>query len=129
MLGFQLIEPGPWVSAGQSRGRRLCQFQVECSVFLADRRLLAALRESLQPELSHGLQHGEAGFTPWARFLSHQALLAQPFQAGEGIERPIVVADCLRRVERATAGKDGQAAEEDLLLRREQVVTPGDRVA
>ena len=35
----------------------------------------------------------------------------------------------LRRLDRAAAGKDGQAAEDGLLLRREEIVAPGDRIA
>ena len=112
-----------------SRSRSFEQSEEEPGVAISDGRLLAARRQPLQPELAHRLQHPEARLALDALLLAQQALVDQRGNAVEDIERPLRVDDRLGRLQRAAAGEDGQAAEEDLLLRGEQVVTPGDGVA
>ena len=98
----------------------------------ADRRLLAARRQPLQPELAHRLQHREARLAAGAVVRRRSRLLstseATPVEDGDRRGR-LGRRDRLGRLQREAAGEDGQAAEERLLLRRQQVVAPGDRVA
>ena len=90
---------------------------------------LATGFQLLQPILAHRLQHAEARLALDSLLLAQQTLVDQRGHAGEDIERPIRTRHRLRRLDRAAAGKDRQPAEEDLLLRGEQIVAPGDGIA
>ena len=61
----------------------------------------------------------------WRSRLSSTSVAMTP-KTSSGSLRPC---HRLRRVDRAATGKDGQAAEDGLLLGREQIVAPGDGVA
>ena len=56
-------------------------------------------------------------------------MLAQPLHPAKDVELPIGVGDRLSRLQGAAADEDGEAPEQHLLLRLQQVVTPGDGVA
>ena len=89
---------------------------------------LAGFAQALQPERADRLQHGEArGERVGVGATHHQALVDQGVEAGERL-RERQAADGRRGLQRPAPGEDGEAAEERLLLRREQVVGPGDRV-
>ena len=115
---------------------------------------LAARRQPLQPVLADRLQHREAGLAVDALRLAQQALVDQRrdeierselTSRGRGVAsggRHSATASArlpssdprppphrLGRLEREAAGEDGQPAKERLLVRRQQVVAPGDGVA
>ena len=98
---------------------------------LPRRGLLAAGHQPLPRELTHRLEHQVARLIPAVRQQVDQALVDERRHAIQHIERTVAarVADLPRGVEREAAGEDGEAPEERLLVRGEQVVAPGDRVA
>ncbi len=90
--------------------------------------LLAGRRQSLQPVLADGFEHGEAWLAVRLLLLDQQAAVRR---GGEAVQRrrPGAVPltrDGLRRLHGPAASEDRQPAEERLLVRREQVVAPGD---
>jgi hypothetical protein len=91
--------------------------------------LLPCRCEQVAPVLAHRFQHPKARLTLAVFLLAQQAALDERGDAGKGIDRPILTSHGLGRLQRATACKDGQAPEHDLLLGSEQVVAPGDGVA
>ena len=115
----------------QPRDRRFDHRQDVGGVRVLAPSLLAARRQPLQPELADRFQHPVARlFRLRATDGLHDALLDQRRDAVERVEPAVAHAGDRfgpRKVE--TASEDGQAAEEPLLSRVEQVVTPGDRVA
>ena len=109
---------------------RLRQCQTPNSVPSSDRRFLAARRQLLEGKLTQGLQHDEAWLTVRTCLLAQQTLVQK---RGDTLERVALrftpsARDGLRRLEGEAPGEDREAPEEHLLLRRQQVVTPGDGV-
>jgi hypothetical protein len=78
---------------------------------------LAATLQQLASVLADRLQHPEALLG-----VPEQAFVDERLQSVE-----VCVHDLLGRLERATAPEDGHPGVEPLLVRREQVVRPGDR--
>ena len=88
----------------------------------------SAGRELLQPELAHRLQHVVARLVIGAGHLAHQTLLDQRHHAVKDREAAIWSGHRLRTVQGEPTREDGEATEEALLLARQEVVAPGDRI-
>jgi hypothetical protein len=98
-------------------------------VAISDGRLLATLGQPLQPILAHRLQHSKARFPLAAFLLAQQALVDEGSNAAENIKRTFRAGDHLRSLDGAAPSKDGQPADNSLLLQGEEIVTPGNGVA
>ena len=82
--------------------------------------------QALERVRADRLQHREARLAVGLFLLAEQAVVDQRREPGEDV---LAAADGLGGVERAAAGEDGEAREERLLVRAEQVVAPVDRRA
>ncbi len=87
---------------------------------------LAAGFEALEGVGADRLQHREARLAVGLFLLAEHVVVDQRREAGQ---ETLVTADGLGGGERAAAGEDGEAREECLLVRAEQVVAPVDRRA
>ena len=83
------------------------------------------LGQPLERVLADRLQHPEARLAARHRLRPEQAVVEQRLDAGEHVELE-VAGNRLRGVEREAADEDGQAREERLLRRAQEVVAPGD---
>ena len=131
-IGVQPRQPGELrLARAQVAPGLLRQRQAPDRMAVPGRRLLAASRQLITGKLADGLQHRKAGLGARWFFPADQVLVQQrtdPVQ-GVGPEVNQSAGDGLRRLEREATGEDRQVAEERLLVRGQQVVTPGDRVA
>jgi hypothetical protein len=93
------------------------------------KRLLTALGQPLQPVLPDRLQHAEPRLALAIAGRLDQAVLHQPFQTIQRIDRALGPPHVCDSVEGHAPGEDGQPPEKRLLARGEQVVAPGDRCA
>lgn len=93
--------------------------------------LLTARRQLLEPELAHRFQQEISGLTIGTRFLSQEALVNERVNPSDDVngEAAQCRRDSLDRLDRAAADETRVAAEERLLLGRQQVVAPGDCIA
>jgi hypothetical protein len=100
-------------------------------VALPDELQLVALLESLEGELADRGQAAEPRLASAGLGAQDEALVDQGGQGIEDLdaERAIGIADRLGRLQRPAAHEHGQAPEQRLLGRREQVVAPGDGAA
>ena len=81
-------------------------------------------------ELADGLEHLEAGFVAVDLGATQETLLNQRRQSLKGIDSQLSrAADRLDRVQRPSAGEDGEPAQQPLLRRLQQLVAPVDRAA
>src|SRR5829696_7610807 len=113
---------------------------------IADGGFLAARRELLKAELTDRYQHAVAGLSALSAGACQQAPVDELLEDRDGGRKtengsvvalpfPRVPSRCrfpkhrFGRLQSEAAGENRQAAEESLLIRREQVVGPGDRVA
>jgi hypothetical protein len=96
-----------------------------------DRRRLAGPRELLLGVLADGLKHPEARLLAGTDGALDQAAVDQYPEPLEHVASRQVsaAADGLGRFQRPATGEDGQAPEQRLLTRAEQVVAPGERLA
>src|SRR5215204_7717606 len=79
-------------------------------------------------KLADRLQHCEPWFTVNLIGLANQVLVEEGRRRLEHIEGAVEIRYLVRGIKRPPPGKDPEAAKERLLLRGEQVVTPGNRV-
>src|SRR6266516_3199627 len=116
VLFLELSDPGQ-AKVEPLRVGELGELDVVVGVPAAHRVGFASFLQQLAGVLADRLQHPEALLR-----VPEQALVEQGLQAGD-----VGAGYLLGRLERAAAAEDGQAGEEPLLVRREQVVRPGDR--
>src|SRR5688572_14198603 len=90
-----------------------------------DGSFVTACRKQLASVLMDGLQHGESRLDGKARHPLHEALIEQSGQTGKDIDGRWI-RDCLGGLDRPALGKDAESDKELLLLRRQEIVAPGD---
>ena len=124
MLNLKAVEP-----LGMSDdvlGTFLGQYEVVSGVGAASRSLIIAFSQAFESILADGGEHEEARFFVDLFHLLHQTFIDHGSHAVEYVKAKIAlgVAHGFRPFQSAAAGKDGKPAEESLLRRIEQAVTP-----
>ncbi len=122
----QVVHPLAFVRSAEAPCRRARQLRVHGDVGVADRVGVGAFGELLAPELAQGLEQAEA-----------TALRDEHRLVDEHAEQPddVALVDAVARghafclLEHERAREHGEAVEEQLLHRCEQVVRPLDQVA
>src|ERR671913_2302885 len=130
MLLIQLFRPTPLLRSEQLGLRPFRQSQAPSSVLTPDGLLFATGRQLLQTKLAQGLQQQVARLTVLPRLPPNQAFVHEGADALQEIEpgarREVVPGDGLGGIQGEPAYEDGQAPEQALLVRVEQVVAPAD---
>ena len=95
------------------------------------RHLLTTLDKSLSPVSTDRLQHFEARLVTGRFNRAHQAVVDQGGDSVQDVKRRLGAhaTDLLGRIKGETADEDRQSPEQSPLLRDQEVVAPGDRVA
>ncbi len=128
MLDLQTRKPPPLTRPPQVGLRPLRQGHAPVRVAAADRRLLAARGQPLQPELPHRLEHAVAPLDIRSLVEAHEAAVNQRGHPLKNARAVAAAAHRLCPVQRPAADEDREALEEVLLLGGEQIMAPGDRV-
>src|SRR5215204_4703750 len=129
VLGLQALQPRALRRSMEGRSSLLRQRQEERAMTRLYLLRLTSCLKLLVAELTNGLQQAEPWLTLRSRILPQQALFEQSIQSAKDVKAPVGVDDGLNGLERCTAREDGQSPEQDLVLRDQQVIAPGDGVA
>ena len=124
-LGVEALEPLALLRAEQAWLGLLGQDEVEGGVPTSDGVAVAARRQTLERVLANGLEHPQARLVPRCMLGREQVVAEQRLDPLQDVEvGPL--GDALGGGEREPADEDGEAHEELLLLRLQEVVAPLD---
>ena len=114
--------------AEQARLGLLRQHEVEASVPTSDGLAVAARHQSLECVLANGLEHSQARLVAGCVLGREQVVPEERLDPLQDVEVGLL-GDVLGGGQREPADEDGEAREELLLLRLQEVVAPLDRRA
>src|SRR4051812_43621477 len=95
---------------------------------LTDVRILATRRKLLERKLANGFQYAESRHPVSLLSLTDEALVDERRQVLKDVKLAIGIDDGFGPLQSEATCEHGQTTEEALLLRREQVIAPGDGV-